>query len=142
MTSKPVALLMSHLGTTKTHSRPHVSNDNPYSEAQFKTTKYRPDFPKTFNNIEHARSFLGGCRAIYNDEHHHSGLEMHTPADVHFGRAAQRTQDSRCSTRLKAFESRPERFPHGRPLAKLPPSAVWINKPELQAAPTSLPTTH
>lgn len=141
MTSKPVALLMSDMGITKTHSRPHVSNDNPYSEAQFKTTKYRPDFPKTFNNIEHARSFLGDFVAWYNDEHHHSGLEMHTPADVHFGRADQRTQE-RQQVLDKAFESRPERFPHGRPLAKLPPSAVWINKPELQAAPTSLPTTH
>jgi putative transposase len=90
MTSKPVALLLSDLGVTKTHSRPHVSDDNPFSEAQFKTMKYRPDFPDRFGEIEHARAFGGDSIDWYNNEHHHAGLGMLTPADVHFGRVDRR----------------------------------------------------
>src|SRR5512139_2343239 len=90
MTSKPVAFLLADLGVTKTHSRPHVSNDNPFSEAGFKTLKYRPDFPERFGSIEDARGFCIDFFRWYNEEHHHSGLELLTPSDVHHGRAAQR----------------------------------------------------
>ena len=89
MKSKPVAFLMGDLGITKSHSRPHVSDDNPYSEAQFKTLKYRPDFPDAFESIHHARAFLHDFFRWYNFEHHHSGLALFTPADVHLGREDQ-----------------------------------------------------
>ena len=88
MTSRPVALLLADLGIAKTHSRPHVSNDNPYSEAGFKTLKYRPDFPDRFGSIEDARAFCVDFFAWYNQQHRHSGIAMFTPADVHHGRAA------------------------------------------------------
>ena len=88
MTSKPVALLLADLGVTQTHSRPHVSNDNPYSEAQFKTLKYRPDFPARFGSIEAARAHCQDFFGWYNNQHHHGGLGLHTAADVHYGRAA------------------------------------------------------
>jgi putative transposase len=139
MTSKPVALLMSDLGVTKTHCRPHVSNDNPYSESAFKTLKYRPDFPERPQPIEEARAFCRDYFAWYNDDHHHSGLAMHTPADVHFGRAQQRTLQ-RQGVLDAAFQAHPERFPLGRPVAKLPPAAAWINKPGPVPAATSTPT--
>ena len=90
MTSKPVALLLSDLGVTKTHSRPYVSNDNPFSEAQFKTMKYRPDFPDRFGSIQHARGHGHVFFPWYNTEHRHSGLGMLTPHEVHYGLAAQR----------------------------------------------------
>lgn len=128
MTSKPVALLLSDLGVTKTHSRPHVSDDNPYSEAHFKTMKYRPDFPDRFFEVEHARSHCGDFFDWYNNEHHHAGLGMLTPADVHFGRVEQRIAE-RQAVLDAAFAARPERFPHGRPIAARPPREVWINKP-------------
>ena len=88
MTSKPVALLLADLGVTQSHSRPHVSNDNPYSEAQFKTLKYRPGFPRRFDSIEAARAHCQDFFPWYNDVHRHGGLGLHTPADVHYGRAA------------------------------------------------------
>ena len=88
MTSKPVALLLADLGVTQSHSRPHVSNDNPYSEAQFKTLKYRPGFPARFGSIEAARAHCQDFFAWYNNEHRHGGLGLHTAADVHHGRAA------------------------------------------------------
>ena len=113
MKSKTVAFLLADLGVTKSHSRPHVSNDNPFSEAQFKTLKYRPDFPKRFGCIEDARAHCVDFFAWYNDDHHHSGLAMFTPSDVHHGRV----------------EARPGRFPHGRPVIKRPRAAVWINPP-------------
>ena len=87
MTSKPVALLLADLGITKTHARPHVSNDNPYSEAQFKTLKYRPDFPARFESIEAARAFCQHFFPWYNHEHRHAGLGLLTPAVVHPGQA-------------------------------------------------------
>ena len=90
MTSKPVALLLADLGVTQSHSRPHVSNDNPYSEAQFKTLKYRPGFPARFPSIEAARAHCQDFFPWYNNEHHHGGLGLHTAADVHYGRAARR----------------------------------------------------
>ena len=99
MTSKPVAFLLADLGITQSHSRPHVSDDNPYSEAQFKTLKYRPDFPDRFDSIEAARLFCRTFFAWYNDEHHHTGLGLHTAADVHYGTAEQtRRNGPGCST--------------------------------------------
>lgn len=90
MTSKTVALLMADLGINKTHSRPHVSNDNPFSESQFKTLKYNPLFPGRFGCLEDARAFCGPFFDWYNDVHKHSGIALLTPADVHYGRAADR----------------------------------------------------
>ena len=92
MTSKPVALLLADLGVTKTHSRPHVSNDNPFSEAQFKTLKYRPDFPDRFGSIEDSRGFGHVFFPWYNTEHHHSGLGLLTPHEVHYGLAEKRVE--------------------------------------------------
>src|SRR5216684_2059885 len=89
MASKPVALLLADLGVTKSHSRPHCSNDNPYSEAQFKTLKYRPEFPEHFGSLEDARAFCQRFFRWYNHQHHHSGIGYHTPADVHDGHAEQ-----------------------------------------------------
>ena len=128
MTSKPVALLLADLGVTKSHSRPHVSNDNPFSESQFKTLKYRPDFPERFGSLEHGRSHCGDFFPWYNTEHHHVGLGLFTPHDVHYGLAeAKRAQRARVLA--EAFARNPERFPNGRPQPKAVPSAVWINPP-------------
>jgi len=129
MTSKPVAFLMADLGVTKTHSRPHVSNDNPYSESHFKTLKYRPDFPAKFGSIQDARSFTRDFVGWYNEEHRHSALGFLSPADVHFGRAQAR-HDDRAATLAAAFASHPERFPRGVPHPQKLPSEVWINKPK------------
>jgi putative transposase len=134
MTSKPVAFLLADLGVTKTHSRPHVSNDNPFSEAGFKTLKYRPDFPERFGSIEDGRAFCGDFFDWYNNEHHHAGLELLTPADVHFGRAEQRLA-ARGLVLDAAFLKHPERFPRGRPKAGEMPNAVWINKPATTPTP-------
>jgi putative transposase len=128
MTSKPVALLLSDLGVIKTHSRPHVSDDNPFSEAQFKTMKYRPDFPERFGEIEDARGFCGDFFDWYDNEHHHAGLGMLTPADVHLGRVDQRVAE-RQAVLDAAFALHPERFPRGRPTPSRPSREVWINKP-------------
>ena len=87
MIAKPVAHLLADLGVTKSHSRPHVSNDNPYSESHFRTLKYRPDFPKSFGSFEDAHAHCGRFFGWYNDDHRHSGIGFHTPADVHYGRA-------------------------------------------------------
>ena len=135
MRSKAVALLLADLGVTKTHSRPHVSNDNPFSEAQFKTMKYRPSFPKRFGEIEDARAFTVPFFDWYNYDHHHSGLALMTPADVHYGIVDQRV-DQRQAVLDAAFLKHPERFPRGRPTAHRPPREVWINKP-LQAPGTA-----
>jgi putative transposase len=129
MKSKPVALLLSDLGVTKTHSRPHVSHDNPFSESNFKTLKYRPGFPDRFGEIEDARGFSADFFSWYNHEHHHSGLAMLTPADVHFDLIQQRVVE-RQAVLDQAFEAHPERFPHGRPTAGQPAREVWINKPK------------
>jgi putative transposase len=128
MTSKSVAFFMADLGVTKTHSRPHVSNDNPFSEAQFKTLKYRPDFPSRFGCIEDSRAHCQPFFDWYNNDHRHDGLELHTPHDVHHGLAQART-DSRNVVLTTAFDLHPERFPNGRPSAKSPPTEVWINRP-------------
>lgn len=128
MKSKPLALMLADLGITRTHSRPHVSNDNPYSEAQFKTLKYRPDFPQTFGCIEDARAFCKDFFDWYNGEHHHSGIGLLTPKDVHNGLGPQRVAE-RSLVLEAAHRSHPERFVHGIPIAPALPTAAWINKP-------------
>ena len=133
MQSKPVALLLADLGVTKTHSRPHVSNDNPYSEAQFKTLKYRPAFPDRFGSLQHARAYCGDFFDWYNNAHHHSGLGMLTPQDVHYGHAEARLAH-RAETLLNAYAAHPERFPHGLPQPQALPMEVWINKPLIAPA--------
>ena len=128
MTSKAVALLLSDLGVTRTHSRPHVSNDNPFSESQFKTLKYRPGFPDRFGSLEHARDFSRDLFHWYNIEHHHGGLGFLTPADVHHGRAVERLA-ARAAVLAAAHAHHPERFVRGFPKPPPLPSAVWINPP-------------
>jgi putative transposase len=129
MTSKPVTFLMADLGITKTHGRPHVSNDNPYSEAQFKTFKYRPEFPERFGSLEHARALSRELFQWYNHEHHHSALGLLTPADVHYGRAAAKMAE-RAAVLAHAYARHPERFVRGVPRPTAPPTAVWINRPQ------------
>jgi putative transposase len=128
MTSKTVAFLLSDLGITKSHSRPHVSNDNPYSEAQFKTLKYRPTFPQRFGSIEDARSFCQDFFCWYNREHHHSGIGFLTPEDVHYGRAEEIIKE-RQAVLDAAYKQHPERFKRVMPRPMALPSTVWINKP-------------
>ena len=129
MTSKPVALLMADLGVIKTHSRPHVSNDNPFSESQFKTLKYRPDYPERFGCQPDARAWATDFFQWYNYEHHHSAIGLLTPADVHFGRA-QAILDQRQQVLQTAYLKNPERFVKGPSLPAQVPSAVWINPPK------------
>ena len=133
MTSKPVALLLSDLGVTKTHSRPYVSNDNPFSEAQFKTMKYRPEFPERFGAIQDARGFGHVFFPWYNTEHRHSGLGLLTPHEVHYGLAAQRVE-ARARVLAAAYAAHPERFVAGLPRPPALPTAVWINKPNAALA--------
>lgn len=128
MKSKSVAFLLADLGVTKTHSRPHVSDDNPFSEAHFKTLKYRPDFPERFGSLADSRSFCGDFFPWYNTEHHHVGLGLLTPHDVHHGLAAARRQH-RAIVLATAHLAHPERFPRGLPTPPALPAAVWINKP-------------
>jgi putative transposase len=128
MTSKPVALLLADLGVTKTHSRPSVSNDNPFSEAQFKTLKYRPEFPDRFGSIEDARTFSVGFFDWYNNQHYHSGLAMLTPATVHYDDTATVLQ-RRGAVLAAAYAAHPERFVRRAPRPAEPPTAVWINPP-------------
>jgi putative transposase len=133
MTSKPVALLLSDLGVLKTHSRPYTSTDNPYSEAQFRTLKYRPGFPERFDSIEHARAF---CRAFldwYNHQHRHSGIGLMTPAAVHHGHA-QALHAERHRILAAAYAAKPERFVRGTPRPPTLPTAAWINKPTTEEA--------
>ncbi len=132
MTSKSVAFLLADLGVTKTHSRPHVSNDNPFSEAQFKTLKYRPEFPDRFGSIQDARAHGHVFFPWYNTEHHHSALGLLTPADVHFGRVEQR-RAARATVLATAYAAHPERFTAGRPQPATCPTHVWINPPATRA---------
>ena len=128
MASKPVAFLLADLGVTKSHSRPHVSNDNPYSESHFRTLKYRPDFPDRFGSLEDARAF---CRAFftwYNHEHRHSGIAWHTPYNVHHGHARQ-VHEVRADVLAAAYERNPERFVRKPPEPAELPTTVWINEP-------------
>ena len=132
MTSKPVAQLLVDLGVTRTHSRPHVSNDNPFSEANFKTLKYCPAFPGRFGSIHHARSFCAEFFEYYNHEHRHSGIGLHTPASVHYGTAAE-VRALRQQTLDAAYAANPDRFSHRRPNAPELPEAAWINQPTPEA---------
>ena len=134
MSSKPVALLMADLGVTKTHSRPHVSNDNPFSEAQFKTLKYRPDYPARFGCQVDARTWAGEFFHWYNYEHHHSAIGLLTPADVHFGRA-QTVLEQRQQVLHAAYLKNPERFVKGVSVPAQLPAAVWINPPNAKLQP-------
>lgn len=127
MVSKPVSELLVDLGVLRSHSRPRTSNDNPYSEAQFKTMNYVPDFPERFGSLEDARSFCDGFFVAYNHEHRHSGIGMHTPASVHFGTAEQ-IQEQRQATLDRALAAHPHRFAR-RPRAPRLPEVVWINQP-------------
>jgi len=130
MASKPVAFLLADLGVTKSHSRPHCSNDNPFSESQFKTLKYRPDFPATFGSLEDARAFCGRVFfPWYNHEHRHSGIGMHTPSDVHHGHAAA-VREARADTLSAAYAATPERFVSKRPQPPDLPGTAWINRPD------------
>jgi putative transposase len=133
MTSKPVALLLADLGVTKTHSRPHVSDDNPFSESHFKTLKYRPEFPGRFGSIQDARGFGQVFFPWYNTEHHHNGIGLLTPEVLHFGQADDVIRQ-RQIVLSQAYERYPERFVrlHPRPPAR--PTAVWINPPPARAA--------
>jgi putative transposase len=129
MRSKPVAFLLADLGITKTHSRPYTSTDNPYSEAQFKTLKYRPGFPARFDSIEHARAFCRTFFAWYNHEHRHSGIGLMSPATVHHGRA-EAAHAARGRVLDAAYAAAPERFVRGAPKPPTLPPAAWINKPD------------
>ena len=128
MTSKTVSQLLCDLGVLQSHSRPHQSNDNPYSEAQFKTLKYFPAFPRRFANIEDARAFCGEFFVYYNGEHRHSGIALNTPADVYFGRA-ELVREKRQRVLDAAYLAHPGRF-RKPPSAPQLPEAAWINRPE------------
>lgn len=129
MKSKGVAELLADLGVTKTHSRPHVSNDNPFSESQFKTMKYRPEFPRRFGSVQDARAF--GCTFFpwYDHEHRHGGLALYTPGDVHYGRLPE-VHRQRQLALDDAYRRHPNRFVRKVPQAALPPQVVWINPPK------------
>jgi putative transposase len=128
MTSKTVAFMLADLGVTKTHSRPHVSDDNPYSESHFKTLKYRPEFPDRFGSLQDARCFCQGFFTWYNIEHHHSGLGLLTPEVVHTKRG-QQVRALRQQTLDAAYATHPERFVHKPPQPPALPTEVWINSP-------------
>ena len=128
MSSKPVAFLLADLGVTKTHSRPHVSDDNPYSESQFRTMKYRPEFPDRFGCIQDSRAFSQGFFRWYNEEHRHSGLGLLTPAMVHYNQTAL-ILERRQTVLDAAYRDHPERFVRHAPKPAAVPTEVWINKP-------------
>jgi putative transposase len=128
MIAKGVAHLLADLGVTKSLSRPHVSNDNPFSESQFRTFKYRPDFPDRFGSYEDARAHCGRFFTWYNDDHRHSGIGLHTPADVHYGRA-DAIQQQRGVVLLDAYAHHPERFVRKVPTPPALPAVAWINQP-------------
>ena len=129
MGSKLVAQLLADLGVTKSHSRPHVSNDNPFSEAQFKTMKYRREFPQRFGSLEDGRGFCLNFTRWYNEEHRHSAIGLMTPASVHYGKATE-IRDSRQEVLSEAYHHHPERFVLKKPEPPALPDAVWINPPE------------
>jgi putative transposase len=135
MTAKPVAFLLADLGVTKSHSRPHCSNDNPYSESQFHTMKYRPEFPDRFGSYQDAHAFCGRFFRWYNHEHRHSGIGFHTPADVHSGRA-ELLPARRAEVLTAAYVAHPERFVRKPPQPPALPTAAWINQPKEDPATT------
>jgi len=131
MTSKPVAFLLADLGVMRTHNRPYTSSDNPYSEAHFKTLKYRPAFPARFSSIEEGRAFCREFFAWYNHEHRHSGIGLMAPAAVHYGRAEE-VHEARARVLDAAYALTPERFVSRPPQPPALPKAAWINKPDPQ----------
>ncbi len=131
MTSNPVTELLTFLGIARSHSRPHTSNDNPYSEAQFKTLKYCPAFPERFGCIQDARVFCEKFFAYYNGEHRHSGIGYHTPASVHFGTATE-IRAQRAKTLATAFAANPIRFRNRMPEPPKLPTIAWINDPNTE----------
>lgn len=139
MKSKCLAQLLGDLGVTKSHSRPHVSDDNPFSEAQFKTMKYRPEFPGRFGCLEDARAFCGEFFRWYNMDHYHSGLGLMTPHDVHYGLAEAR-RAHRAEVLAEAYARHPERFVRGMPRPADLPREAWINKPvgKVEDGPTDI----
>jgi len=128
MKGKPLVALLEDLGIERSHSRPHTSDDNPFSEAQFKTMKYQPDYPDRFDDIEVARAWARAFFGWYNHEHYHSGLNLLTPASVHYGEADTIVQQ-RQRVMVQAFATHPDRFRHGQPIVKGVPDAVYINPP-------------
>jgi putative transposase len=128
MTAKPFVFLMADLGVTRSYSRPHTSNDNPYSESHFRTAKYRPDFPDRFGSYEDAHAWCTRFFSWYNHEHRHSGIGYHTPADVHFGRA-EFLRDQRAVVLQSAYAAHPERFVRKPPEPPKLPALAWINEP-------------
>ncbi len=132
MASKPVVQLLVDLGVARSHSRPHVSNDNPYSEANFKTLKYCPAFPGRFGSIEDARAFCALFFDHYNHVHRHSGIGLHTPASVHYGTATE-IRAQRAVTLDAAYATNPARFRHRRPQPPKLPTVAWINEPTPEA---------
>jgi putative transposase len=130
MRAKLFVQFLADMGVVESHSRPHVSNDNPYSEAQFKTLKYRPEFPDRCSSLDHAVSACGDLLQWYNNEHHHAGLGFLTPHDVHYGLADAKIV-ARQLTMQRAHAAHPERFLRGAPKVAQPPKEVWINKPRL-----------
>jgi len=131
MKSRAVGHMLADLGITKSLSRPHVSNDNPFVESSYKTIKYRPDFPDRFESYDAGVAFCGPLINWYNNDHRHSGIGMLTPADVHYGRVAA-IISARQATLIGAFKEHPERFVKGMPLVAQVPQEVWINKPITQ----------
>lgn len=129
MTSRTVAQLLSDLGVDRSHSRPRISNDNPFSEAQFKTLKYRPDFPDQFTSLEHARAHCKAFYRWYNHEHRHAGIAWHTPYGVHYGHT-EVVRAARADTLAAAYTRHPERFVRKPPEPPLIPTTVWINEPQ------------
>ncbi len=132
MTSKPVAQRLVDLGVARSHGRPHVSNDNPYSEAQFKTLKYCPAFPGRFGSIQHARSFCTAFFDHYNHVHRHAGIGLHPPASVHYGTAGE-IRAQRARTLTAAYRANPARFGHRHPEPPALPTIAWINDPNREA---------
>lgn len=128
MTGKPLSQLLVNLGIAGSHSRPHTSNDNPFSEAQFKTMKYQPDYPDRFGSKIEAHQWVQTFLNWYNNEHYHSGLNLMTPASVHYGTAAA-VQQQRQVVMAAAYQAHPARFAGGLPHVKGVPNAVWINPP-------------
>ena len=128
MKARATALLLADLGVTRSHNRPHTSNDNPFSEAQFKTLKYQPEFPQRFGCIEDARGFCRRFFDWYNGDHHHAGIGLMTPDQVHYGQA-DAVHAARQQTLDQAFRTNPERFVNKPPTPPNKPTAAWINPP-------------
>jgi len=132
MRGKPLSQLLVDLGITKSHNRPHTSDDNPFSEAHFKTMKYRPDYPDRFASLAEAQVWVRCFFTWYNEQHYHSGLNLFTPTSVHFGEATA-VQQQRQAVMLTAYAAHPARFVRGQPLVKGTPAAVWLNPPPASA---------